>query len=365
MMKILIAPNALKGSLSASQTGAIIADFLKSKFPDHLLQVIPIADGGDGTCELLGHNLGLESHTCWTLDALGRSMVGSLAWDSDNQRAYLDVSTASGIGKLTKVEKLPRSTSTFGTGLLIKEAMHIGAKEIVLGLGGSATIDLGLGILQGLGFHFLSQNGRPIPPYSDQILNQLSHIQVPIPFSKIKFKFLCDVRNHLLGPQGAVTVFGPQKGLKPSEVQNFEDDLHSALQRVYAKTNVDFVDQAGFGAAGGIAAGLSAFFDTEIEFGSSFFFDQVGITREVKNADLVITAEGRYDSQSMEGKACYELLKICRQYNKPSVLISSGNEGSKAGFTQFVQLPDLNFQHTDWKNEAKQNLLHSLDTIRL
>lgn len=365
MMKILIAPNALKGSLSASQTGAIIADFLQYKYPLHSLQVIPIADGGDGTCELLGQNLGLKSHTCWTLDALGRSMVGSLAWDGDNRRAYLDVSTASGVGNLIKEEKLPRSTSTFGTGLLIKEAIRIGAKEIVLGLGGSATIDLGLGILQGLGFQYLNQNGKPIAPYSDQILNQLCHIQYPIPFPKIKFKLLCDVRNHLLGNQGAVTVFGPQKGLKVSEVQSFEDDLRSALLRVYAKANLDFVDQPGFGAAGGIAAGLSAFFDAEIEYGSSYFFDQVGITQEVKNADMVITAEGRYDSQSMEGKACYELLKICQQYNKPCVLVSSGNEGSMAGFSQFIQLPDLDFLHADWKNEAKQNLLHSLGTIRL
>ena len=359
-MKVLIAPNAFKGTLSAEEAGAIIASFCIDKYAGVHTQVVPIGDGGDGTCNLLSKFLNLEQVNAWTLDPIGRPMIGFFGFDKSSKKAYLDVSTASGIALIADSQKNPWITSTFGTGLLIKKAIGMGSKEIILGLGGSATVDLGLGILQALGFVFLDQNGREILPFTDRVQQAISHIQSPVPLPNIRFTCLCDVRNQFFGNHGAIPVFGPQKGLKPEELTAFETSSEKNVSLLFRKAKKEFVDKSGFGAAGGIALGLSAFFNTDIEFGSPYFFERIGLEDLIKESDWVITGEGRYDAQSEEGKACFELLKLCRKHGKKSVLISSGEEGKKAGFDQFIKLEDLNFSSHSLKNDAEKALLKSL-----
>lgn len=364
-MKVLIAPNALKGTLTAIEAGAIIHEFFQNEFPEIETQLVPIADGGDGTCFLLGEYQNLPQVKIWSLDSVGRSKLGFFYFDEENKAALIDVSTVSGLGDLEEELKSPYHTSTFGTGILIKKAIEYGAKEIVLGLGGSATVDLGLGILQGLGFTFLNQIGREINPFSDSLYREIRHIQLPLPFPDIRFRLLCDVKNQFFGPNGAIPVFGPQKGLKEGDFDQYESETSRLVKALYRKAKKEFIDQEGFGAAGGIAVGLAAFFPVQIEFGAPYFFERVQILESIKSSDLIITAEGKYDDQSKEGKACYELLQWSKYLEKRSVLISSGTEGNRAGFSQFIQLPNLDFQKEDIKSQAVIGLKKSLEKIMI
>lgn len=355
-MNILISPNAFKGTISAKRASEIISGFLHQNFPEINTEISPIADGGDGTCDLLTEVLGLERVTLWTLDPYGRPVEGFYGWDKKTSTAYLDVSTSSGIVHLREDQIDPYISSSFGTGMLIRDAVTKGAKEIVLGLGGTATIDLGIGILAALGILFLDKNGREISMFSPEFLSRIKHIQVSPSKPKLKFTCLCDVQNLFFGLQGAIPVFGPQKGLKKTEFETYENLCQNLISKLFAKGKMDFKDFPGFGAAGGVALGLTPFFETKIEFGSSYFFGKAKINEYVQWADWIITGEGRYDDQSAEGKGSFELLKLAHSANKKITLISSGNKGSYAGFDHFVKLDSLDFSHKNLKIVAEEQL---------
>lgn len=343
--------------MTATEAGEIINKFLKETSDGIETKMIPIADGGDGTCELLTRAFGLTKISKWTLDPFGRPIIGEFGWDSFSKKAYIDVSIASGIGLIGNETKNPFVASTFGTGLLVQKAIEEGAEEIILGLGGSATIDLGIGILAALGISFLNEKGRELTPFSPDYLSRIRHIQRTPHLSKIKFTCLCDVRNTFLGRHGAIPVFGTQKGLEVKEFDSYERICKTVIQMISSKMKKSFEDQSGFGAAGGIALGLSAFFPLKIEFGSSYFFEKVKLDEEVHWADVVITGEGKYDSQSNEGKACFELLQLAKNHQKKAILISAGNEAFQAGFDNVLVLPDLDFSDPDYKSKARKNFL--------
>ncbi|TFV97786.1 glycerate kinase [Algoriphagus kandeliae] len=359
-MKVLIAPNAFKGTLSASEAASILSEFILEQYPSASIDSIPIGDGGDGTCELLTDFLNLEKIAAWSLDALGRPVFAFYGLDVSSRTIYLDVSSASGITHLKLDELNPRVASTFGTGLLIKDSLKYGIKNVVLGLGGSASIDLGFGILQGLGFEFLDQLGRAILPFSDHLLSNSAHIQRSPKIPELSFQFLCDVNNPFFGENGAIPVFGPQKGLISEAIKEFEKDSERVIQLLYKKGQKNFVDQAGFGAAGGIALGLSAFFSSEINFGASFFFDQVKMEKAVAQADMILTGEGRFDGQSLGGKGCFELLQLAKKFSKPIQIITSGDEAYEYGFQEVIQLPDLDFSKPDFQETAKEQFKNTI-----
>jgi glycerate kinase len=314
-MRYLIAPNAFKGTIEAGEAARIIAEEI-GKFSGNECLLQPLADGGDGTCSLLIQSLGLEKINCLTLNAVGVPMLGFVGWDAESKKALIDVSTASGIGTLSVYQKDPYITSTYGTGLLIKKAVELGAEEIILGLGGSATVDMGIGILSALGLLFLDQNGKEIPLFSPNFLSKIKHIQKTPKIPNIKFTCLCDVRNLFFGPTGAVSVFGPQKGIKPEQITSFEVQCRLILELFVAKSKKEWKDLAGYGAAGGIALGLDFFFETQINFGAAYFFDQVNLKNKVIQADWIITGEGQYDTQSAQGKACFQLLQLAKSWKK-------------------------------------------------
>lgn len=355
-MNVLISPNAFKGTMSATVAGEIIQNSLAKIFPTFKSILAPIADGGDGTCQLLSKSLQLETVNVWTLDAIGRPILGFFGWDEKCKIAYIDISTASGISTLLKELIQPNVTSSYGTGLLIKQAIEKGAKEVILGLGGSATVDLGLGIIAALHFDFLDKNGREIPIYSPDFLASISHIQRRPNQPKIKFTCLCDVKNKLLGAKGAIPVFGPQKGIPSSAIESWENIFKEVIEKIYSKARKEFIDQEGFGAAGGVAAGLSAFFETTIEFGAEYYFVKIGIEEKVTWSDWIITGEGRYDSQSVDGKATYELLQLAHRQGKKIILITSGSEMEANEFDYVLHLADLNFTESNVKELAEKNL---------
>jgi glycerate 2-kinase len=360
-MNFLIAPNAFKGTIEADEAAVIIGDVLAKKFPDANIELCPIADGGDGTCFLLGKALGLPKVDLFTLDPLGKPVNGFYFLDKSNDTAYLDVSTVSGIKYLKTYEKNPWIASTFGTGELIRNAIENGAKHIVLGLGGSATVDLGLGILRGLGYLFLDEKGREIPVFSDVIFRKIRYIQSPVQKYPIQFTCLCDVNNYFFGTEGAIPVFGPQKGLATEYFEEFDKNCSHVLNLLSRKSGKEILDKPGYGAAGGIAFGLSFFFPIEIQMGAQWFFQQVGLEEKIKQADIIITGEGRYDSQSAGGKGSYELLQIAKRHGKKAVLITSGAGGKDAGFDELLILPDLDFEQKDFQVQAKNNLVTCMD----
>jgi glycerate kinase len=351
-MNFLIAPNAFKGTFTAREAVMILEDVLVQEYPGATYLSQPVADGGDGTCELLIASLGLEKVFCNSLNAVGRPFLGFYGWEASTKTAYLDVSTCSGVAGLKLEERNPRLASTFGTGLLIQDAVKRGARQLVLGLGGSATVDVGAGILQALGFLFLDAQGREIAAFSPDFLKRCKHIQRPLKLPAISFSLLFDVKNPFFGLNGAVRVFGPQKGIKEDELEAMELITSDFVELLARKSKGLWMDQEGFGAAGGIALGLNQFFPCKLEFGAPYFFEKVGMAEKVAAADWIITGEGRYDSQSEAGKACYELLKLARKEGKKIALIASGKEGYNSGFDTVLELPTIDFTLPDFKKKA-------------
>jgi glycerate kinase len=356
-MNFLIAPNAFKGTCTALEAISLLEAVLKDGYPAAKIVSQGVADGGDGTCELLLESLGLEKVYCNSLNAVGRPVLGFYGWEESSKTAYLDVSTCSGVGELKLEERIPHVTSTFGTGILIQDAVKRGARELVLGLGGSATVDLGVGILQALGFLFLDVQGREIAAFSPDFLKRSKHIQRPLKLPAISFSLLCDVKNPFFGLNGAVRVFGPQKGIKEDELEGMEMITSDFVELLSRKSKGSVVmDQEGFGAAGGIALGLNQFFPCKLEFGAPYFFEKVGMAGKVAAADWVITGEGRYDRQSEGGKACYELLLLARKQGKKIALIASGDEGHNSGFDAVLELPVLDFSQAYFKKKAQEQI---------
>ncbi len=351
-MKFLIAPNAYKGIFTALEAVALMEEVLVQENPSSVWISQALADGGDGTCTLLAESLNLEKIDCLSLNAIGQPISGFFAWEAASKTAYLDVSTCSGVGVLPEHAREPSLTSTFGTGILIQHAIQKGAKQLILGLGGSATIDVGSGILQALGFLFLDQDGRELPVFSPEFLKRCRHIQRPLRLPAVAFTFLSDVKNSFLGPNGAVRVFGPQKGLREAELEATEVSTTDFVKLLLRKSSNPISDQTGFGAAGGIAFGLAQFFPYQLEFGAPYFFKQVRLEEKVQQVDWILTGEGQYDLQSEEGKACYELKQLARKHGKKIALIASGKEGHRLGFDAVLELPPLDFSDSNYKKKA-------------
>lgn len=359
-MKFLIAPNAFKGTIDAERAAFLIKTAILEDQPDAAWETCPIADGGDGTCLLLGKQLHIKEFSFPALDPLGRPVPGSIFLNKGQKEAFLDVATVSGIKWLKPYEINAKVTSSYGTGELVRHAVGLGAERIVLGLGGSATVDMGTGILSALGFVFLDQKGREIPMFSPGFLSKIAHIQRPVKPYDLQFTCLCDVKNYFFGKEGAIPVFGPQKGLQPEDLDQFAQEARRFFDLLQSKSGIDLKDQPGFGAAGGIALGLSAFFPVKIKEGARFFFEQVEMEKKVLDADWVITGEGRYDAQSSGGKGSFELLQLARKHGKKTAIITSGKEAEQSGFDAVIPLKELDFTSSDFKQEAERNLLEGI-----
>ncbi|EIM78887.1 glycerate kinase [Nitritalea halalkaliphila LW7] len=351
----------LRAALSAQEAAVIIRQALEQAGLQGPFHCQPIADGGDGTCALLAESLGLEPHFLMVPDAYGRSVRGVYYLERSAQRAFIDLAAASGLGARGKDRLAPFQASTVGTGLLIADAVAGGCREIVLGLGGTASIDGGMGILQGLGFTYLNRAGRELHAFHPARFQELAFIQRPIGLPALRFTLLADVRHRLFGEEGGIRVFGPQKGLATTDFEHAERGLAAWLELAYAKGKRTFVDQAGYGAAGGVAAGLAAFFSIDLRAGADFFFQQVQLADLIRQSHCVLTGEGHYDTQSAFGKGPHALLCLAEKVNPDAkrILISSGTLGRKAPADRFIALPPLQQQGEMAKKEAAENLFRA------
>ena len=329
-MRIIIAPDKFKGSLTSFEACKAISDGIKRANEKTEVIEFPMADGGDGFAAVLQHYLKTDKIICNTVDPLGRDITASYQWDGENKIAIIEMAVASGLTLLKEQERNPLLTSTFGTGLLIEYAIEKGAKQIILGLGGSATNDGGTGILAALGFELVNESGDFLEPSGENLL----HIRRIIPPSfipAVKFEIACDVQNVLYGLQGAAYVYAPQKGANKEQVEFLDKGLKNLADIIKVQTGKDISYEPGAGAAGGIAAGLLSFFDVNMKKGIELIMEAGEIEKEISGADLVITGEGKIDDQSSEGKVVGYIASLAKKYGIPCIGFCGITELNESG----------------------------------
>ena len=322
-MKVLLAPDKFKGSLSAVAVAESIARGWKTGMPFAQIQFAPIADGGEGFCEALAFSLGGVWVEVESKDAIGRSIVSRYSWVERTATAVIEMSDASGLWRLQRSELSPMRANTFGTGLLIRDAINRGARRIYVGLGGSATTDGGVGMAAALGVRFSDSTGKLLEPVPE-LLSRIARIDVTEMVSMPELIAACDVQNPLLGVRGTARVYGPQKGAGEREIGLLEAGLENLADVIARDLGVDFRDTPGVGAAGGIGFGLLSFCRATMQQGFDLVASAVGLRDLVVAADLVITGEGRLDSQTLEGKGPAGVAAMARANGKP-VLAFAGS----------------------------------------
>ena len=322
-MKILVAPDKFKGSLSAVAAVAAITRGWSAVFPDAQIEAAPIADGGEGFAEVLCVALGGEWILCKARDPLGRAIEARYAWIEKERLAVIEMSEASGLWRLEKDELAPLRASTFGTGQLIRDAAERGAKTILVGLGGSATTDGGIGMAAALGYEMLGSDGEKLEPIPEN-LSALSHLVSHRAIEMPEIIAACDVQNPLLGPRGTARVFAPQKGADPRTVEALELHLANLAEIVASDIGCDFRDTPGAGAAGGIGFGLLSFCGAKMRSGFDVVSETLRIEERIAACDFVITGEGRLDAQTLEGKGPAGIAALARKHGKP-VLAFAGS----------------------------------------
>jgi glycerate kinase len=315
-MKILIAPDKFKGTLKAREVADAMAAGLLDSLPEAKIDIVPLADGGEGTAEVISQALGGKWMTCKAHDPLGREISAGYGWIADRKLAVMEMSEAAGMRRLTRDELNPEKTNTFGVGEMILDAARHGAHEIILGLGGSATNDGGSGMAEALGFIFFDGTRATLDCFKRPSLQLLQWIEEPPDFKLPKIIAAIDVKNPLLGENGATRVFGPQKGATPTQLEKLEQALRRLADVVTRQFGFDYRNEPGAGAAGGLGFGLLSFCAAKIRPGFDVVAESVGLEERIKDADLVITGEGSLDAQTLEGKTPAGVARVARKLGK-------------------------------------------------
>ncbi|HSK14355.1 MAG TPA: glycerate kinase [Phnomibacter sp.] len=313
-MKILLAPDKFKGALTALEACAAMEAGIREVLPEAEILSFPMADGGDGFSEVMGHYLSCDAIACATTDSLGRPIRATYQLQVAQRTAIIGTASAAGLALIPVADRNAMQANTYGTGLMIADAIHRGATTILLGLGGSATTDMGTGILQALGFEFLDENGKKLAG-SGEMLTRVRAIKKPDELPPIRFVLACDVTNPLFGHTGAAFVYAPQKGADEAMVKTLDEGLRHCNQLFSACSGRDPSQVPGSGAAGGIGAGLSHFYDVEFRSGFDMVLQASGLLRQCAGADLLLTGEGKFDAQSLEGKATGQLIELANEFD--------------------------------------------------
>lgn len=346
-MRILIAPDKYKGSLSATTVAQTIAAAFREHSQDFVLDLCPIADGGEGTAEAIITAKNGSWVECQTIDAQNRSVTAK--YGQVEGEAIMEMSSASGLAIVSDLPLDPATASTHGTGLMMLDAIQRGAKRIIIGIGGSATNDAGTGMARALGFRFLDENGHELQTLPRD-LDKLHRIETPAvgAFARMRKDDLvlanepteilvaCDVTNPLLGPEGCTRVYGPQKGVK--DFAYFESRLERLAKIIERDLGVNPAEAPGAGAAGGLGFGLMAFCGAKLTSGFDLIADIIDLHRRVAAADLVITGEGRIDAQTLHGKGPMGVARLARELGKPVAALAGLIEAREALAPHFDHL---------------------------
>ncbi len=315
-MRILIAPDKFKGTLSAREVGEAIAAGLRENLADAKIDIVPVADGGEGTAEVISQALGASWMKCRAHDPLGREIEARYGWIEERKLAVMEMSEAAGMRRLQPNEYDPDRASTFGVGEMILDATKRGAREIIIGLGGSATNDGGYGMARALGFRFLGNDSRELECNMHSSLEELARIEKPRELKLPRIIAAVDVKNPLLGENGATRVFGLQKGVTPDNIGPLESALKRLADVVAEQFGFDYRNESGAGAAGGLGFGLMSFCGAKIRPGFDVVAEAVGLETKMKDVDLVITGEGSLDRQTLEGKTPAGVARLARKLGK-------------------------------------------------
>ena len=354
-MRVLIAPDSFKGALSSSRVATAIAQGLLAAVPDIDITLLPLADGGEGTLDVVANALSnAEWKTGVVQDPLGRAIQASWLWQPKEKTAIIGLAQASGHHLLTATERLPLRTSTRGSGQQIYAALELGAEQIVIALGGSATVDGGTGIARALGARFLDRDGVELPN-GGGALHRLHRIDTSGLHPRVKdviFQCLVDVANPLLGPMGAATVYGPQKGASPQDVSQLEAGLRQLAHVAGVAFNLAGVEtQPGAGSAGGCPAGLRWFCQAQWVSGADRILDLVDIESLIESTDLVITGEGCIDQQTVQGKLVYALAKRTQDKAPIWAIVGQRQHGWES-MAHLLSRVDALVDHTSSEEEA-------------
>jgi len=369
-MKIVVAPQALKGSMDAAEVGAAIATGVRAVFPDADIAVVPVADGGEGTVRALVAATGGEPRRTRVDGPLGEPVEAE--WgiidtgggrgrtrpahdagaaddvpDAQARTAVIEMAAASGLPLVPSSRRDPRITSTRGTGELLRAALDAGCRAVILGIGGSATNDGGAGMAQALGARLLDHAGNELPP-GGAALARLARIDVSGLDARLRatdVRVACDVTNPLCGPTGASAVYGPQKGATPEMVRALDAALAHYADVLHRDLGADVRDVPGAGAAGGLGAGLLAFAGAKLVPGAALVLDALNFAETMRGADLAITAEGRLDAQTAYGKAPGAVAAAARAVGARAIVLAGAvamDEAALAqlGFAAAIPLPD-------------------------
>ena len=336
-MRVVIAPQALKGSLTAEEVGQAIAVGVRAVYPQADVDVVPVADGGEGTVQALVDATGGELAWQTVMGPLGTPVSAFFGLLGDGRTAAIEMAASSGLPLVPPTQRNPLLTTTYGVGELLLAAVERGRRHFILGIGGSATNDGGAGMAQALGVSLLTEQGTAIAR-GGAALATLSHIslkQLDPRLQECTFEVACDVTNPLCGPTGASAVYGPQKGATPTMVQQLDAALDHYAQILERDLGQSVRDIPGAGAAGGLGAGLIAFLHATLQPGAQLVLEAVKLETYVREADLVITAEGQIDEQTAYGKSVGAVATLAKHYGLP-VLALAGSLGN--GYQKVYEL---------------------------
>jgi glycerate kinase len=322
-MRIVIAPDSFKGSLSSKEVADAIELGVRKVLPDVDIIKIPIADGGEGTVQTLVAAMGGEIIKTQVVGPLGETIESYFGVLNDKKTAIIEMANASGLPLVPIEKRNPLITTSYGTGQLIKAALDMGVDRIVIGLGGSATNDGGVGMAQALGIRFFDENGNDIG-FGGGELSKISKIDmsgIDEKIRKVRIEAACDVDNPLCGPNGASYIYGPQKGANKEMIEILDRNLGHLAKVIKRDLGADIMDLPGAGAAGGLGAGLVAFLNAELKRGIDIIVNITKLDDYIKDACVVFTGEGQIDKQILSGKAVYGVAKIAKKHGAYVVAI--------------------------------------------
>ncbi len=378
-MRILIAPDKFKRSLDAREVAENIAKGLRDVLPNAKIDIVPMADGGEGTAEVICDALGGSWLKCKAHDPFRREIDARYAWIAHRKLAVLEMSEAAGMRRLSRDERDPLRADTFGVGEMILNAAQHGARKMIIGLGGSATNDGGFGMARALGFRFFADTKELTGAVSE--LQNLTKIEAPVAANaspawtvwpansktqptrlppQLTIVAAVDVRNPLLGANGATRVFGPQKGASENTIEVLERALTKLADVVSKEFGVDYRDEGGVGAAGGLGFGLISFCGAKIRPGFDVVAEAVRLESKMKDVDLVITGEGSLDRQTLEGKTPAGVAQLARKLGKRVFAIAGRTDENR----QVRELFDEVYELAEPGMSEKENIKRAAELLR-
>lgn len=321
-MKIVIAADKFKGSLNAFEVCKCIEKGLLQASPDFNITKLPLSDGGDGLADVMAHYIAVKTVFVTVCDPLFRPVQAPYLLSEDGHTAFIEMAQASGLLLLKPEEYNPLHTTTFGTGQLLNDAWQHGVSKIILGIGGSATNDCGIGMAAALGYRFLDEKAQELKPVGEN----LSRIQTidatnKLAMNDVTIEVACDVTAYLTGAQGAAKIYAPQKGATPAMVEHLETGAQHFATVVKQQLHIDITAIKGGGAAGGMGAGCVLFLNAKLTGGVQILLQYSDAENYIKEADLVITGEGKLDAQSLQGKVVHGVAALAAKWNKPVVAL--------------------------------------------